>query len=106
MATEEIMKWKVQQGHPGWFDLVMERPVTFKEFIQDVLSRKDNTGNIYIRLVGNRNSKEASMAYDYGAITWVSDDMVNRIDDYVILRAQANGFPTKINYHLIIKDSL
>ena len=102
MAQEEIMKWKVQQGHQGWFDLVMERPVTFKEFIQDVLSRKDNTGNIYIRLIGAKNAKEASMVYDYGAITWVSDDILNRVDECVIRQAQANGFPTKINYHLTL----
>lgn len=104
MAEKELMKWKVQQGHTGWFDLVMEDEVTFGEFIRDVLSRKDNTGNIYIRLIGAKNNKEASMVYDYGAITWISDDFLNRIDEYVVKQAQANGFPTKINYHLIVEQ--
>lgn len=32
MAEKELMKWKRQQGHTGWFDLVMSGTVTFKKF--------------------------------------------------------------------------
>ncbi len=105
MAEKELMKWKVQQGHTGWFDLVMSSTVTFKNFLQDILSRKDNTGNIYVRLMDRNFTKEASMVYDYGAVTWISDDILNRVDECVIRQAQANGFPTKINYHLVVEAS-
>lgn len=110
MGRKEIMKWNVQQGRENWFDLVMENKVTFGEFVQDILSRKDNTGNIYVRLLvpsyhNVKNAKDMSMVYDYGVITWISDKFLNQIDKYVVKQARANGFPTNINYHLIVEQN-
>lgn len=100
----EIMKWKVEKDHNDWFILEMQEMITFSKFLDDILSRKDNYGTI--RIQGDIDGKKMlSMTYSYGAIRWQSDDMLNRMNDYILVAGRAHGFPTHIDYHIMVKEN-
>lgn len=101
MATEEIMKWQVQDEHTAWFDLEFNKDITFKEFLTDILSRYDNSGTIYIRnLTPDGEFEYETMLYSRGCVTWLSNDIFDRINDYQVVWGEAHGFPTNIDYHI------
>lgn len=103
MVKEKIL-WKADPVHTGWYILKLMDNLRFEDFLKDVLSRRDNQGAIYIQgtdLEGK--TKNVSLTYGYGLVTWTSDESINRINDYIVVSGQADGFPTEVNYHITIK---
>ena len=104
--SKEFMRWDAISEKQGWYNLSLGDRATFQRFMEDILSRRDNHGIVYIYdEKATEDDAYMSITYGYGAITWFSDDRVNRIDNATITKAKANGFPTHIDYYIWIKDS-
>lgn len=96
MPRNDIMKWKVNQNSKGWFILEMNGVVTFKEFLSDIINRIGSYGTVYIQYKGESHS----LIYRLGVITWVSDEILDRIDDVPVRSGQAYGWHPNISYHI------
>ena len=103
--AKEIMTWTVDSDAVrGTYKLKMRPDTTFGQFLEDILSRFDNHGLVYIREdKANEEPEYMSLTYGYGAVTWWSTDRVNRINDHTVVSGVANGFPTHIDYTIQIK---
>lgn len=95
MARGEIMNWKVNQDSPGWFILEPNGDLTFDEFLRDIFTMQ-SSGKVYIK----HGENTYSLTYSFGAITWMSDEFLNQIDDFRVLSGQAHGWPPQIDYHI------
>lgn len=98
MPHGEIMNWKVNQDSPGWFILEMNGPVTFDAFLRDILSMR-SSGKVWIK----HDENSYSLTYSLGVITWMSDEFLTRIDDFLVLGGQAHGWPPKLDYHIEVR---
>lgn len=102
--------WK-PQGRKGQCTLANKKPVTFQDFLDQVLVSKDrDDGEIYIHELDNGRGEEIYqiLTYGGGSITWKSDDMVNRIGSYNVVEAwfrpdvRNDGKTYKI-YHVAVR---
>lgn len=100
MPRREIMLWYADLDNKGWFYLQMTGNVTFKTFLNDILSRKGSHGTVYIK----HDDRTYSLTYSFGVVTWVSDDVLNRIDDLLVTKGQACGWHPEIDYHIEVGE--
>lgn len=98
MGHHEIMYWKVNQDSPGWFSLEMNGLVSFKEFLSDVLDRAGSYGEICIQY----DEKTYEMDYSHGKIIWISDNILEQIDNLIVHGGQAHGWHPQVDYHIKI----
>lgn len=92
--NEKKLFWKPDTFHPGWESLEIKKPITFREFVDYILSDSTTHGCIYVYGFNEDDlpmTNFQTMTYQFGKITWLMDDILNRIDNWIIVDDQKHG---------------